>query len=74
MQGYDLKLIQSITAVVDIPVVALGGAGSVQDLGRAVSEGGAAAVAAGSFFVYYGKHRAVLISFPSDKELSQVLP
>jgi len=74
MQGYDLKLIQSITAAVDIPVVALGGAGSVQDLGRAVSEGGAAAVAAGSFFVYYGKHRAVLISFPSDKELSQVLP
>lgn len=74
MQGYDIGLIKSVTDAVNVPVVALGGAGSVDDLGNAVREGGAAAVAAGSFFVFYGKHRAVLISFPADKELSQVLP
>lgn len=74
MQGYDLALIARVSAAVSIPVVALGGAGTVADFGLAVDQGGASAVAAGSMFVFYGKHRAVLISFPSDNELLTVLP
>ena len=42
------------TAAVDVPVIACGGAANVEDLRRAVREGGAAAVAAGSMFVYHG--------------------
>jgi cyclase len=56
---------------VNIPVVACGGAGSVADLVSAVKQGGASAVAAGSFFVFQGKHRAVLISFPTGGELQR---
>ena len=73
MSGYDIQLVKSIADAVNIPVVALGGAGQLTDFGLAINEGGASAVAAGSFFVYYGKHRAVLISFPSDEELLTVL-
>ena len=69
MNGYDLELIRRATAAVDIPVIACGGAGSIKDLGRAVKEGGASAVAAGSIFVFQGPLRGVLISFPSPQEL-----
>lgn len=73
MEGYDLELIRSVTSAVDVPVIACGGAGRVADFGRAVKEGGAAAVAAGSMVVYFGRNRAVLVNFPSKRELGKVL-
>lgn len=69
MSGYDLDLIRSVTGRVSVPVVACGGAGTVQHLEQAVREGGASAVSAGSMFVFHGKHRAVLINYPSDIRL-----
>jgi len=72
MKGYDIPLIKSISTSVSIPVVACGGAGQVDDFRSAVYDGKASAVAAGSMFVYYGKHRAVLINFPNDEELRAV--
>ena len=57
---------------VQIPVVACGGAGKVEDFQDAVKRGGASAVAAGSFFVFQGKHRAVLINMPTMEELDQL--
>ncbi len=63
LEGYDLETLRSVAAAVTIPVIALGGAGTVEHL-RAGIGAGAAAVAAGSMFVYYGPHRAVLISYP----------
>lgn len=73
MAGYDLELTRSVANAVSIPVVACGGAGSIQDLGSAIKQGNASAAAAGSMFVFHGKHRAVLISYPSDQELHDVL-
>lgn len=66
MAGYDLKLLRNITQKVNVPVVACGGAGTVEHLSQAVIEGGASAVAAGSMFVFHGKHRAVLINYPKN--------
>ena len=74
MEGYDLELIRQVSGAVDIPVIACGGAGKVAHLGEAVREGGAAAVAMGSMVVYFGRNRAVLISFPSRRELARTLP
>jgi cyclase len=71
-EGYDLNLITKISRSVTIPVIALGGAGSYSDFYKAVSVGNASAVAAGSIFVYHGPRRAVLISFPSQRELSSL--
>ncbi len=70
MAGYDLPLIQMVAQSVNVPVVACGGAGSVEHLRQAVMEGGASAVAAGSMFVFHGKHRAVLINYPKDIEFT----
>ncbi len=52
MQGYDLKLIWMVAQAVKIPVIAAGGAGKLDDFVAAVKEGRAAAVAAGSIFLY----------------------
>ena len=71
-KGYDLPLIQSVTSVVSIPVVALGGASQVHDFTEAISAG-ASAVAAGSMFVFQRPHRAVLISYPNQQILKEKL-
>ncbi|PSL06320.1 AglZ/HisF2 family acetamidino modification protein [Cecembia rubra] len=72
MEGYDLELIKKATSVLDIPVVALGGAGSIKDLSEAVNIG-ASGVAAGSLFVFQGVHRAVLISYITSEQLHNQL-
>lgn len=71
MTGYDLALMRSVTEV-PVPVVVCGGAGSVEHFRLAVNEGGASAVAAGSMFVFHGKHRAVLINYPKAAELEAI--
>lgn len=69
--GFDLKLVESITSKVDVPVIAVGGAGSLSDIHDVVHKSGASAAAAGSLFVYHGKHKAVLINYPSQAELKE---
>ena len=58
MQGFDIELVNSVTRAVQIPVIACGGAGKIEDIRDAVFAGGASTVAAGSLFVFHGKHRA----------------
>lgn len=70
--GYDTDLIEAVSSAVNVPVVALGGASSVDDFVKAVQHG-ASAVAAGSLFVFQRPHRAVLISYPSQAELREKL-
>jgi len=66
--GYDLRLIEHVSVAVTVPIIVLGGAGSIQDLAAALNVG-ASAVAAGTMFVLNGKHRAPLISYPSPREI-----
>ena len=73
MTGYDLDLILRVTQAVTVPVIANGGAGSVQDLVRACAVGGAAAAAAGSMFVYVGTLRGILITYPTEQDILQAL-
>jgi cyclase len=70
--GYDLKLVDKVTRAISVPVIASGGAGRLEDFASAVNAG-ASAVAAGSMFVFQGRHRAVLISYPPYKELERLL-
>jgi cyclase len=69
MKGYDIELIREVSDAVNIPVIACGGAGKLEDLAGAINGGRASAVAAGSFFVFHGRRRAVLINFPTKEEL-----
>ena len=71
MQGYDLDLVRNVVDTVKIPVIALGGAGGIDDLKKVIVEGHAHAAAGGSMFVYYGRLKAVLITFPDESELKK---
>jgi cyclase len=70
-QGYELDLIHKVASAVSIPIVASGGAGSLFDFKNAVASG-ASAVAAGDMFVFHGKHKAVLITYPGHTELEEI--
>lgn len=70
MSGYDTELIAALTDTVTVPVIALGGAGSLDDMRDAV-RAGASAVAAGAMFVFHGPHRAVLITYPRYQDLER---
>jgi cyclase len=72
-EGYDLELIRTVSEAVTVPLIACGGAGSVQDFRKAV-DAGASACAAGSKVVYQAKKKGVLINFPSQSELREALP
>jgi cyclase len=72
MEGYDLDLIQEVSNAVTIPVVACGGAGELEDFFAATREANASSASAGSYFVYHGPRRAVLINFPSQNELKSL--
>lgn len=71
MKGYDLELVRSISDRVKVPVIAIGGAGKINDLKDVLENGHAHAAAAGSMFVFYGRLKAVLITAPSEKELTE---
>ncbi len=60
--GFDLDLIGQACDRLPVPVVAVGGARSTDDLRSAATLG--ASAAAGSLFVHFGRRRSVLITYP----------
>ena len=67
--GFDINIIDKISNAVNIPVIANGGASSIEDIGKAVKEGQASAVSLGSMIVYQNKGMGVLVNFPDAKKL-----
>jgi len=70
--GYDVALMSDISDVVKIPVIACGGAGSLEDIRQLMQSSGVAAAAAGTMFVLHGKHMAPLISYPRPNEIASL--
>lgn len=68
MKGFDMNLIDKISEKISIPITVLGGAGSLQDIKKVMDRHGIIGVAAGSLFVFKGVYKAVLISYPTQKE------
>ena len=67
-QGYDIELINRIAPISSVPIVANGGAKSLDDLTNALNNG-ASAVAAGSLFVYRGAQKGIMINYPTQATL-----
>jgi|SRR5579884_310181 len=72
MEGYDLDLIGRVSEAVTIPVVALGGAGTLDHLRQAYHETHVSGLAAGSMFVFQGPRRGVLINYPDRAEIAEL--
>lgn len=71
--GFDLGLVRQVADAVNIPVIAHGGAGSVNDICRVVAEAHASAVALGSMVVFQKKGMGVLVNFPDKQDLERAL-
>ena len=69
MRGVDEHLIAEMTSNVQVPVIFSGGVGTMSDI-RSVLSAGADAVGVGAFCVFHGPNRAVLITYPSPKNLA----
>ena len=68
MLGYDFPLAESVRKKCSIPITVLGGAGSLKDIKKLISKFKIIGAAAGSLFVFKGKYKAVLISYPNREE------
>lgn len=68
-KGYDIQLTRDVAQAVKIPVVALGGAGSITHLKEVYNKGYANGLAAGSIFVYYGSRDGILINYPNRNDI-----
>lgn len=73
MKGYDLQLAKQVRAAVRVPMTVLGGAGSLADIAALLEACGVVGAAAGSFFVFKGPYRAVLISYPAAPQKEEVI-
>ncbi len=71
--GYDIDMISAVTEAVSIPVIANGGAGNNSDLKSGLFEGGASGVSAGSMFVFQKKGMGVLVNFPPQKFIEEII-
>jgi cyclase len=72
MIGYDFDLIDIVRNAMDMPMTILGGARDYGNLKEAVNRYKTLGVAAGSLFVFKGKYKAVLISYPNKEELNEI--
>ncbi|WP_287600214.1 AglZ/HisF2 family acetamidino modification protein [Thiothrix sp.] len=72
-QGFDLDLVKRITDAVSIPVIAHGGTGNLDDISKVVKLSKASAVALGSMVVFQRKNMGVLVNFPNNETLAEVL-
>ena len=71
MQGMNLDFIKNISKELQIPLIAAGGVGDLQHIKEGI-DAGASAVAVGSFFVFNGPLKAVLISYPDYNTLQNL--
>lgn len=71
-EGYDIELIKSITQNIQVPVIANGGCGKIEDIIEVVDKANASACALGSMVVYQKKGMGVLVNFPDKRKLEKI--
>lgn len=72
MNGYDFELISKIANILEIPIIALGGAGNINDMKNMHQHQNINGLAGGSIFVYKDEMRGVLINYPNKSEIKDI--
>ena len=68
-EGVDIDLYTKIENLIDIPIIASGGIGNLNHMINFFDITNCSSVACGSLFVFYGKRNAVLVNYPTQKEI-----
>ena len=72
MNGIDENYIETIYKKIKIPLVVMGGIGSILEVSKIFRKFDIIGVACGSLFIYKGRNRAVLINYPKNEILSNL--
>lgn len=72
MAGFDLELIGRFDGKLKVPLLAAGGAGNVGDMHAAFRACDLGGLVVGARFVFYGPHRAVLITYLTPSEQAEL--
>ena len=73
MNGYDMDLVSEVTKEINLPFTILGGAGNLNDVKLLTQKHHPCGVSASSIFVFKGKHKAVLIQYPTEDEKEKIM-
>ena len=68
LNGFDFSLLKLLNKKLNIPIIVNGGINSYKEINLILENENIDAVGVGAFFIYYGPHRAVLISYMPDDE------
>ena len=68
LSGFDFSMLEVIEKKINVPIIINGGINSYEQINQILQNDNIDAVGVGAFFIYYGPHRTVLISYiPEDK-------
>lgn len=70
---YDITLINRISKIATIPIVALGGAKNYDSMNALMQNTVVNGLAAASMFIYHGNRNGILISYPTSKDKKAIL-
>ena len=68
MKGYNFEILNSFLKHINVPSIFLGGWSSLENIKNLFDSFENIAAGCSSLFIYKGKFRAVLISYPSELE------
>lgn len=71
-KGMDVELIKLVSSSVNVPLIAHGGVGSLEDIAAAFFQGNASAVAVGSIVLFQQKGMGVLVNYPDCANLRKL--
>jgi len=72
-KGFDIGIYEKLNNRVSIPIIASGGAKDLNDFNEIFYKTNVSAASAGELFIFFGKHRAVLINYPEYEEIQEIL-
>tara|TARA_B100000787_G_scaffold130728_1_gene99629 strand:+ start:401 stop:1162 length:762 start_codon:yes stop_codon:yes gene_type:complete len=68
MKGYNFEILENFLKYIDIPSIILGGCSQIENIRSLFNNFKSVAAGCSSIFIYKGKFKAVLISYPSELE------
>lgn len=72
-KGFDHVLVKQVAEATQLPVIANGGANSIENISSVVKNANASAVALGSMVVFQAKDLGVLVNFPDREKLENAI-
>ena len=69
--GLDSEILLKIPKSISMPIALKGGCNGINDMKLALQKG-ASAVMVGSYFIYHGKFKAVLLQYPNPDEIDKL--